>query len=187
MLSDGQVLNRPLHKMSCQNCGHGFHSVPPTPKELRGFFDMSYSLGQRNPSAEARRAEFYAEAIADFLAAHGIAWPERLIELGCGMGSLLSELSRRWSCRLAVGLEPSQQLVDAARVNCSVEVEIFQGFAEDLPLPDVSDCDICLSVNVAEHTLSPSGFLSICRSTIREGGRVVVICPDGEQPSSELL
>ncbi|MFK7878304.1 class I SAM-dependent methyltransferase [Roseobacter sp.] len=187
MLSDGQTLKCVLRKMSCCDCGHCFHAAPPTQEDLLKLFDENYSLGQRDPSAEVHRAELYAEAIMEFLAENSIAWPQRLVEIGCGMGSLLSLLAGRWNCQSAAGIEPSQQLATAALTKCPENAVVHQCAAEDLPMQEFCGFDLCLSVNVAEHTLAPSEFLRKCNSTVTDAGHILVICPDGEQPSSELL
>ena len=186
MLSDGQVIARPLHKLSCENCGYGFHASPPTSVDLRDLFDEDYSLSKCDPDAEVARAEQYAHVIERFLADNAIQPPRHLIELGCGMGSLLSILVQQWGCESAFGVEPSKQLADAAREKNEVAT-ISQGFAEDIAEAHEDRFDLCLSINVIEHTLSPLDFLDVCRKITHPSGQILVVCPDGETPSVELL
>src|SRR5438093_1096741 len=47
--------------------------------------------------------------------------------------------------------------------------------------------ELAISVNVIEHVLSPHAFLQSLRAAVRDGGHVVVICPDGDVPNYELL
>lgn len=187
MLSDGRVIPHPLKKMSCQTCGYGYHQVPPTRDYLRDIFDEEYSLGQRDPDAETARAEHYATVIEHFLKDNMVPSPRHLIEPGCGMGSLLSLLAQRWECETAWGVEPSKRLVDAARDKNESDTEIWQGFAEDIAEVHEGRFDLCLSINVIEHTLSPADFLDVCRKITHPDGHVLVVCPDGETPSLELL
>ena len=187
MLSDGRIISRPLQKLTCQTCGYGFHSVPPTRKDLRDFFDEDYSLGQRDPSAEMARAQLYADVIEPFLANNMKQIPSHLVEVGCGMGSLLSLLARRWKCETVLGVEPSKQLADFARENNAYETVIWQGFAEDIASTYENRFDLCLSINVIEHTLSPTDFMDVCRKTTHQDGYILIICPDGQTPNLELL
>ncbi|WP_436399649.1 class I SAM-dependent methyltransferase [Roseobacter sp. S98] len=187
MLSDGQRLPYVLRKLSCSNCGYGFHASPPDTEELRKLFDEKYNLGQRDTVAETRRAAHYFEAILSFLGENRVSLPDRVLEMGCGMGSLLTALSSQWKCSSAIGLEPSPVLAEAASLRSSAGVSIYRGFAEDFHDLHVPEVDLCLSVNVIEHSISPETFLLACNNSIRSEGNVLVICPDGENPSSELL
>lgn len=184
MVSDGRVIGRALRKISCRACGYGFHANALTADVLRGLYDDRYDLGLRDRQAERTRAEDYARQIDAFL--HGVSFGT-LLEFGCGAGSLLSALVGRWQGAQAMGVEPSAQLADVASREAPAKVRIVQGFAEDFAADAGVRFDLCLSVNVAEHALSPESFLDACRRTVRAGGTILVICPDGEMPGSELL
>ncbi|MEL7256124.1 MAG: class I SAM-dependent methyltransferase [Pseudomonadota bacterium] len=187
MISDGQIVGKSLSKMSCEVCGHGFHQMPLTKDALRGFYDDDYSLGQNDQRAEEQRAAAYGAVLAGLLDQTGIPAPTRFLEFGCGMGSLLAWLKRRWGSDAAFGIEPSAQLASFAAKIVPDGVSVEQGFAEDIVATHLGAYDLCLSVNVVEHTLSPEAFLDTCAKVIRPEGAVIVICPDGETPSSELL
>lgn len=186
MLSDGRAIPRPLHKLSCQSCGYGFHANPLSSDDLRGFFDENYSLGTYDSGAEIARAEQYADVIERFLADNALQPPKHLVEQGCGLGSLLSSLVSRWGCDTAFGVEPSKQLADAARAK-NKTATISQGFAEDIAEKHENRFDLCLSINVIEHTLSPLDFLEVSRKITHPDGHILIVCPDGGTPSLELL
>lgn len=187
MLSDGKIISKRLHKGACQVCGYGFHATPPTQGDLRDFFDNEYDLGQRDPDAEKARAELYANAIELFLSENKVPSPQRIVEPGCGMGSLLSRLAHGWGCEAALGVEPSQQLADIAREQVNDTTEVWQGFAEDIADTHKGRFDLCLSINVIEHTLSPDDFMDVCRKITHVDGHILIVCPDGETPNLELL
>lgn len=184
MISDGTVLGRALHRMSCNECGYAFHRDELDASDIAGFYSDGYNLGLRNRSAEMARASDYADQIIDFLGGQDV---NSLIEFGCGTASLLSILKDRLKLRHAVGVEPSTQLAETARAENEARLTICRAFAEDYQVEPPRSFDICLSVNVAEHSLSPEDFLHACRNATRPGGSVLVICPDGETPISELL
>ncbi|MEO0370273.1 MAG: class I SAM-dependent methyltransferase [Pseudomonadota bacterium] len=173
--------------MSCKLCGYGFHRTPLTEDALRGFYNEDYSLGQHDLRAEQQRAQAYGTVVAELLDEAGVPMPDRFLEFGCGMGSLLAWLQAHWGSGSAFGIEPSDQLAAVAGQNAAEGVEVLQGFAEDLSAAHVGAYDLCLSVNVVEHTLSPQRFLETCRKAIRPNGSVIVVCPDGETPGTELL
>lgn len=184
MASDGRIIQEKLFKRSCVSCGHGFHAYPPTPDTLRGLYDNAYDLGLRDRGAEKARAEDYAGQITALLPDVQV---RSFVEFGCGTGSLLAILSHKWDSACVVGVEPSARLAQAARTTVPNSIRIEQAFAEDFVTSAGTAHDVCLSVNVAEHALSPVSFLNACREAVRPEGTVIVICPDGETPSSELL
>lgn len=184
MASDGRIIQAKLFKRSCVSCGHGFHANPPAPEALRGLYDNAYDLGLRDRGAEKARAEDYADQITALLADVRVG---SFIEFGCGTGSLLTILAQKWGSAHAVGVEPSARLAQTARATVANGIRIEQAFAEDFSTGAGATHDVCLSVNVAEHTLAPALFLNACREAVRPQGTIIVICPDGETPTSELL
>jgi len=157
---------------------------PPSSSVLRGLYDESYDLGLRDRKAAQERAENYALQLDGYLPRAGGG---KLVELGCGAGNLLNLLAGRLDCELAVGVEPSERLASAASGVGLSNVQIYHAFAEDYAEGAEACFDLCLSVNVAEHALDPAAFLAVCRKLISPEGIVIVVCPDGEQPGSELL
>jgi SAM-dependent methyltransferase len=81
------------------------------------------------------------------------------------------------------GLEPSRE---SARHANLAGVPTWSGFAEELA-GEVVGQDLVLSVNVIEHSADPVRFLGSLAAMVRPGGEIVVVCPDGGRPSSELL
>jgi hypothetical protein len=47
--------------------------------------------------------------------------------------------------------------------------------------------DLIISVNVLEHAPDPLVFLAGVRQVLTPGGTAFIVCPDGDQPNSELL
>lgn len=187
MVSDGRIIQKPLRKRSCKACGYGFHSVQLSSENLRDLYSEDYNLGQRDPQAEINRAKLYAHEIKTFLTESNIPPPKRFTEFGCGLGSLISILAKQWQSIEAVGIEPSPQLARSADLKSTKNVRVEYGFAEDFTRQYSQVNDLCFSVNVIEHALSPADFLQACKDVITDDGRIIVICPDGEKPSSELL
>jgi SAM-dependent methyltransferase len=151
-----------------------------TRDELRSIFAEGYGLYAHAPGRDAEKARQgqYARwllgSIADGL---------RVLEVGCGNGSLLAELAALLPSSRFSGIEPSPEAAAHAR---AAGLEVVCGFGEDLPA-GASMSDVVLSVNVLEHTLDPVGFLGALAARTRPGGRVIVVCPDGERPAAELL
>ncbi|MBZ9601976.1 class I SAM-dependent methyltransferase [Phyllobacterium chamaecytisi] len=161
--------------------------TPLTSDDLSNVYGDSYDLGMRAPEADRLRAIGYCDQIATILA-ENIQLPEEVsvIEFGCGTGALLTEISNRWMISNALGIEPARQLVEVALRQVPKAVQIQQGYV-DLKTQFSQTYDVCISVNVIEHTQNPIEFLSACRAAIKPDGAIVIICPDGGDPNAELL
>ena len=65
------------------------------------------------------------------------------LDVGCGPGPLLTELTARLGTERVAGIEPSEPFVDACRAALP-GVDVRQGAAEELPFADAS-FDVVLS------------------------------------------
>ncbi|UVK53939.1 class I SAM-dependent methyltransferase [Mesorhizobium sp. AR02] len=152
-------------------------------------YSDGYDLGLVDPAADAARAEGFAARIDESaVTLLGCTLrPRSVVEFGAGTGALLEELARRWQLRKALGFEAASQLVASARQRDPARATIRQGYAEEALGEIAGGYDLCLSVNVLEHALSPEAFLSVSRRALSDGGHVLVICPDGDVADTELL
>lgn len=101
----------------------------------------------------------------------GLQSGERVLDLGCGVGSTASFLARQWGVQ-AVGLDSSAVFIDEARAR-DPEVCWVVGWAQEIPFADhyfdavFSECFL--------STLHDSGrVLGEVRRVLRPGGRLAV-------------
>jgi len=183
MLSDGSLLTEALSKCTCASCGLVQHVDEPQDDNIRSYFGSSYSLGDRQPNLgfEGQRQAQYAEWILSSL---GRFSPTSILELGCGNGALLTKLIARFPSAKVVGLESSERAVAWAQ-KCGLPVHRAY-ITEEHSMRGYS-ADLVLSVNVIEHTPNPAGFLKAAKMAVRDGGLLLVICPNGLEVGSELL
>lgn len=188
MFSDGRVSDAPLDKCSCKSCGHGFLTTTLGSTRLGEVYDDDYNLGLRTPDADRQRAAGYCEEISQVLARFGFNAGRGIsvVEFGSGTGALLAEISSRWPIIYGLGIEPARKLVEVALGQLPEQIEIRQGFV-DANTRLGQTYDLCISVNVIEHTPDPVEFLSACRTVTNADSLIAIICPDGEAPYSELL
>lgn len=188
MVSDGKVISNPLRRGSCNDCGHGFHAQNFSEEQIKEIYSADYSIGLRDAMAEAARSAEYGRQIEAFLTHHlgkGGNF-SKIIEFGCGSGTLLNDLTNRLGAQVATGVEPSSRVAAYARSIAGGRISIHEGFAEQFE-ESAHSYNLCLSVNVIEHTRNPHGFLQACRRVIDNTGNIIVVCPDGEIAGSELL
>ena len=98
-----------------------------------------------------------------------------ILDVGCGTGTLLSELN---GVARRAGLDLSPEMVKTARKKLGAEVDLRVGDSETLPWPNDSfdAVTITLSFHHYEH---PETVLTEVRRVLRNGGRVVIgdMCP----------
>jgi SAM-dependent methyltransferase len=182
MLSDGRIVPDALRRIACTTCGLAMLLDPPGDAAAHRIFAADYDLYAHAPgnTYERERQRRYADWIRDIAATlpHG-----RVFEVGCGNASLLAELRELWPEANFAGIEPAPAAVPYARQAGFV---VQQGFLESGELAS-APADLVLSVNVIEHTPDPVRFLRAFGDCMTGSGRGIVICPDGDTPSAELL
>jgi len=181
MLSDGRSMAAPLEKEHCDDCGLIRHTSPPSQAQIEGIFSQDYTLHTRlvDNAFEDQRQRHYADWVLKLVGSRTV---NSIFEVGAGTGSLMAELRRRSPHWRLKGVEPVASAVSQAAEGLDIEV----GVLRDID-PAALKVDVALSVNVIEHVHDPIAFLQQSLATVVEGGCIVVICPDGDRPTTELL
>jgi SAM-dependent methyltransferase len=171
------MLPRTLRKLSCVKCGAASHAFGVSEKDIRTIYGSEYKLASTAPKSDSARAHIYARWIQ-----HECAAPQTILEIGCGSGALLQELSVLWPEARCFGVDPA--LAGADRSNSKIRLE--RGFVEDIPA-EIRNFDLIVAVNVIEHLPRPDKFLASLRSRLAESGKIVIVCPAVNPPNVELL
>ena len=175
MASDWRIVEEPLGKRACRGCG-----VAEGPGRTTGtLFDAAYELYAHPPGAAGERGR--QSAYAGWIATAVASPPRRILDVGCGNGSLLLALAERWPGAELLGCDPSPGSVAHGRP----PLRLWQGTASDLP--GGLGADLVVAVNVIEHTHDPESFLRDLLRAAAPGATVLVICPEGATPGVELL
>ena len=126
------------------------------------FYDEAYS--QADPAAaqdygewRALSARTKADHVVALLDRAGLR-PRRLVEIGCGVGSLLAELAARGVAPELEGFDLSAAAIDIARGHDlpGVRFEVFDGAR--VPAPDRA-YDVAVLSHVLEHVPAPGALL----------------------------
>lgn len=179
ILSDGRILDMPLEKTSCMECGLVSPLKPIDATAVTNVFEDSYALSAASPAADNARAVAYAEFLDATLPP-----AERVLEVGCGSGNLLKALENLWPTVAFLGVDPalSQGAADSERI------KYRRSFCDDMAtLVNGSTFDLIFSVNVIEHLPSPQSFFSLASDLLSPDGQLAVICPAAMPPNLELL
>ena len=87
---------------------------------------------------------------------------ETVLEIGCGTGAILHALLEKGL--QVTGLDPSPYMLDIASKNLGNRVDLYRGFAEDLPFEDNSFNYACFVTTLE--------FVEDTKKAIEEAGRV---------------
>lgn len=178
MASDWRVVDERLARVLCATCG--LVRRDPTASTGASFYASGYTLYGHPPgdAREQARQDEYARWIAQATGRR----PRRVLDVGCGNGSLLRALGVHWPDAQLMGCDPSRESIAQGFGD---GLKLWTGTASNLP-EDVS-ADLVIAVNVIEHTIDPIAFLTALRAALEPEGLLVIVCPDGGRPGLDLL
>jgi len=120
--------------------------------------------------AQRRKLHFVADRL-------GLRGGERVLDIGCGWGSLVLFMASEYGCR-TVGITPAPRQRDyiaqlAAERGLAEKVEIRLGHVEQLSLP-AGGFDAVTMLGSIVHMPDLDGVFATCRDVLRRAGRLYV-------------
>jgi len=97
----------------------------------------------------------------------------RLLDVGCGTGSLLEKVISAFPGTRAVGMDPSLEMLEMARAKCLHGVNFMEGWAESLPFHDNS-FDVVVSCNAFHYWRQPARALDEIVRVLKPEGRLLI-------------
>ncbi len=165
----------------CRQCG----LVMTNPRPVASAMDEFYRTHYRNyyesvdfPDQDYIRKihkDVRASYTADFLERSGILdRTARMLDFGCGEGSLLKEISARRPTIETEAVEPGKTFREFARTyaNCRVHASL-----EELQESAAGTFDLITINHVLEHLLQPAEMLGSLRKLLKEGGHLYIDVP----------
>jgi ubiquinone/menaquinone biosynthesis C-methylase UbiE len=121
-----------------------------------------------------RRWSFYVRATSrETLSRFRINPTDSILDVGCGTGALLSQLSACYPQARLAGIDPSPEMLAIARERLPPGVELKQGWAEGIPYPD-SSFEAVVSCNVFHYIREPLIALKDMLRVLRPGSPLVI-------------
>jgi ubiquinone/menaquinone biosynthesis C-methylase UbiE len=125
------------------------------------------------PRYEGRWSFYVSATSRETLARLCMKPTDSVLDVGCGTGALLYELSTRYPKARLAGIDPSPEMLAIARQRLAAGVELKQGWAESISYPD-STFDVVVSCNVLHYVRQPLAALRNMLRVLRPEGTVVI-------------
>ena len=164
-----------FHLLSCQTCATLYTAHVPGISQSQDYNSYYTAENLTVPAFIDRRLD---EIIATF---ERYRKNNRLLDVGCGAGSLLEAAGRnKWA---AFGVEVSQS---ASEHILSRGFEVFCGELENANYPD-EHFDVVIASEVLEHVPDPRAMLEGIARVLRPGGLLWATTPHGRGISARIL
>lgn len=111
--------------------------------------------------------------LEQLVASHQSRTPERLLDIGCGTGSMLSALHERYPRSYQFGLDLAFNMVRSSASRMGDKALFVNGDAESLPFGD-GVFDLVVSASTFQWLERLDTCLDECRRVLRDGGMLCV-------------
>lgn len=168
--------------LNCSHCHTIYMSPRPSPEVMDSYYSHSenyqYWAKYIFPASEASRREKVhrpwlkrvIEYCDRFEISHGT-----LLEIGPGFGTFAALATSSNHFDEVIVVEPTPELAQACRDR---GVKTIEKRVEDIDR-EIGEVEIVVSFEVIEHLFNPSLFLQQCSQRLKEGGLLVLSCPNG--------
>ena len=190
MTSDSRIVRRDLKKVQCKVCGLVREGQPFASSDLERHYSDSYTL---NVAKSGEEHVFYSvggatprsRLLHDWILAlkpeHTWRSGIRVLEVGCGQGSLLNQLRGTFPSVDFFGIDLSAEAVGLANAK---GFNVRQGELDSLR---GETYDLIIAFGVLEHVPNPRVFLSQVCDLISENGEVIAGQPMQDVPSYDVF
>lgn len=179
--TSGLLVNQPLGKSHCKPCGLVQRTEWPF-LGLGDFYERNYKQYYERPGTELFNSHRYAEIANWVIETTAGPSPKRVLEIGCGRGWTMVEMSRLLPDAKIIGVEPALENSGIAR---RAGLQVYSSKIEDFH--DDNGFDLIYSNHVLQHTIDPVEFVKVHDRLLQEDGLAVITVQDSSTPSNELL
>lgn len=121
-----------------------------------------------------KRWSFYVEATTrKTIEKLNLRVTDELLDLGCGTGVLLQELSKTHSAEQLFGLDPVAAMLDIAKGKLSSSIQLQEGWASHIPFKE-DKFDLVVSSSMFHYIRDPQTALNEIYRVLRPGGCLII-------------
>jgi ubiquinone/menaquinone biosynthesis C-methylase UbiE len=121
-----------------------------------------------------RRWSFYVNAtVQETMHRLDLSSHERILDLGCGTGTLIQRLLHSAPEIEIVGIDPSAEMLNVARQKLPKSVELRVGSADSIPFANES-FDLIISTNAFHYFRNPSQAIQEAKRVLKPNGHLVI-------------
>jgi SAM-dependent methyltransferase len=144
--------------------------------QLSTYYQSPYSVPGATPGQDSKYCRSLADSFFSSFSELEPGWiPEKVLEVGCQRGYLLSEFRAR-GAKKVIGIEPGQ--VEPWVDKSGFVVDVRRGLLSKEILEDEKNFDLVYSLQVFEHVEDPNEFLQIIYDALKVGGRIHLVVPN---------
>lgn len=185
MTSDSRIVPRQLRKIMCLTCGLMRDGIEFGSEELTEHYGTSYQLNTTDsgeehifftPKGPVPRSQF----IHDWIVQIKPSIMGKVLEVGCGQGSVLERLKTTSPQSRFSGIDLNEEAVTRARRR---GLEVNRGSSKDI----VGLYDTIIAFGVLEHVPSPTAFLGDLLAHLSDNGELIVGQPMQDVSSYDLF
>jgi SAM-dependent methyltransferase len=165
----------------CRSCGLIYLNPRPYEWEILRYYPESYAPFVRNKWSARARNWLHRRSVRELN--HLIGSPNRVLDIGCGTGELLSVIRAEGNANI-FGVEPSPQAARIAREERGLDVRT--GTLEQRHLANQSVDTVLLS-HVLEHLPSPRRTIAEIERILKPGGSLIVWVPNARSLPARLM
>lgn len=156
----------------CRDCGFTFANPIPSNAFLERFYNSDFYNNYRSLEAEQIPSDrYYSASFSDVCRVADLVQIDRsarILDFGCGPGSLVALMRDERGYTNVEGLELNQQSVAVARSRYGLEI------ASALDQLRERQYDLIFLVEVIEHVPRPREFIDVVSSFLKPGGTLLV-------------
>ena len=105
--------------------------------------------------------------------------PERILDIGCGSGSLGAAIKLNWKNSVVIGVDNDEQLLSEASTR--LDKAIYSDLNNDHPLASLDNYqpfDVIIFADILEHLVHPERIISEARNLLKPAGYIITSIPN---------
>lgn len=177
--------------VECKKCQTFYVNPRPPSDVLEWFYRGSPNYAYWNevifPASEAARLERIfvprVDRLLDLCHKYEVN-TNAILEIGAGFGTFCGEVKRRNVFTRVVAVEPTPDLAKTCRER---GLEVIEKPVEQIQLSAAELFDVVASFEVIEHLFAPADFVGHMARLLRQGGIMMLACPNGQGFDIETL